>query len=132
MQQFDFEIKYKKETENPADALLGLSIRSEIEKSRSVNDEYVNFTIETRSQSIDIDKIRHETQMVDTLNLVIKALKDNSWPKNSPILHPFSKILQELCVQSNIRLKNDKIVLPKTLYKKALSLVHQNHWGIEK
>ena len=34
-----------------------------------------------------------------TLNLVIKALKDNNWPKNSPSLHPFSKILQELCVQ---------------------------------
>ena len=70
--------------------------------------------------------------MDDTLNLVIKALKDNSWPKNSSSLHPFSKILQELCVQNNILLKNDKIVLPKTLHKKALSLVHQNHWGIQK
>ena len=132
MQLFDFEIKYKKGTENPADALSSLSIQSDIEKLRSVTDEYVNFIIETRSQSIDIDKIRHVTLMDDTLNLVIKALKDNSWPKNSLSLHPFSKILQELCVKNNILLKKGKIVLPKTLHKKALSLVHQNHWGIEK
>ena len=75
--------------------------------------------IETRSQSIDIDKIRHETQMDNTLNLVIKALKDNSWPKNSLSLQPFSNISQKLFVQNNNLLKNGKIVLLKTLYKKA-------------
>ena len=101
-------------------------------ESRSVTDEYVNFIIVIRSQFIVIDEIRHETQMDNTLNLVIKALKDNNWPKNSPRLHPFSKISQELCVQNKILIKNNKIALPKTLYKKALSLLHQNHWGIEK
>ena len=75
LQQFDFEIKYKKEIENPANALLRLSIWSKIEKSCSVTDKYVNFIIETRSQSINIDKIRHETQMDNTLNLIIKPLK---------------------------------------------------------
>ena len=35
-------------------------------------------------------------------------------------------------MQNNIFVKNDKIVLPNTLYKKALSLVQKNHWGIEK
>ena len=39
LQLSDFEIKYKKGTENPADASLRLSIRSEMEKSRSVNDD---------------------------------------------------------------------------------------------
>ena len=62
--------------------------------------------------------------MDNTLNLVRKALKDNSWLNNSPRLHPFSKVLQEICVQNNILLKSNKIVLTKTLYKKALSLVH--------
>ena len=98
LQLFDYEIKYKNGIENPADALSRLSIRSQIEKSRNVTDKYVNFIIETRSQSIDIDKIRHETQMDDTLSLIIKALEDNHWPNNSPSLHPFSKISQELCV----------------------------------
>ena len=64
-------------------------MESEIEKSRSVTDEYVNFIIETKSQSIDIDEIRHETLIDDTLNLVIKALKDNRWPKSSPSLYLF-------------------------------------------
>ena len=50
--------------------------------------------------------------MNDTLNLVIKALEGNSWPKNSPSLYPFSKISQELYVENNILLKSDKIVLP--------------------
>ena len=124
LQQFDFEIKYKKGIENLADSISRLSIRSEIEKSHSVTNEYVNLIIETRPQSIDIDEIRHETQMDNTLNLVIKALKDNSWPNNSRSLHPFSNILQEICVQNNILLKNNKIVSPKTLRKNALSLVH--------
>ena len=84
-------IKYKEGAENPADALSRLSMRSEIEKSYSVTNEYVNFITQTRSQSVDIDEIRHETQMEDTLNLVIKTLKENSWPINSPSLHPFQK-----------------------------------------
>ena len=117
LQQFDFEIKYKKGTENPADALSRFSTQSEIENLHSVTDKYVNFIIETRSQSIDIDEIRHATLMDDTLNLVINTLEDNSWPKNSPSLHPLLKISQELCMQNNILLRNDKIVLPKTLYK---------------
>ena len=54
LQQFDFEIKYKKGTENSADALWRLCIPSEIEKSRSVTDEYVNFIIEIRSQGFKI------------------------------------------------------------------------------
>ena len=83
LKQFDFWIIYKKGTENAADASSRLSIQSEIEKSRSVADEYKNFIVETRSQLINIDEIRHETLMDDTLNLVMKALKDNSWPKNS-------------------------------------------------
>ena len=110
----------------------GFLYKAKIEKSRSVTNKYVNYVIETVSQSIDIEEIRNETVMDNTVNLVIKTLKDNSWPKNSLSLHPFSKLLQELCVQNNILLKNDKIVLPKTLYKKALSLVHRNHRGIEK
>ena len=121
LQQFDFEIKYKKGTGNPADALSRLSIQSEIEKLRSVTDEYVNFIIETRCQSIDIDEIRHETLMDDTLNLVIKALKDISWPKNSLSLHLFSKISQELCVQNNILLRNNKILLRKTLQEASIT-----------
>ena len=110
----------------------GFLYKAKIEKSRSVTNKYVNYVIETVSQSIDIEEIRNETLMDNTVNLVIKTLKDNSWPKNSLSLHPFSKLLQELCVQNNILLKNNKIVLPKTLYKKALSLVHRNHRGIEK
>ena len=55
----------------------------------------MNFITEARSQSIDIDEIKYETLMDDTLNLVIKALKDNTWPKNSPTLHPILKISQE-------------------------------------
>ena len=90
LQQFDFEIKYKKGTTNQADALSRLSIRSQIEKSPSVTNECVNFIIGTRSKSRDIEKIRHETQMDNTWNLVIKAFKDNSWQKNSQTLHPFS------------------------------------------
>ena len=86
----------------------------------------------TRCQSIDIDEIRNKTEINDTLNFVIKALRHDSWPKNSPSFYPFSKVSQEFCVQNNILLKSVKIMLPKTLYKKALSLVHQNHWGIEK
>ena len=80
-----------KGTENPADALSRLSIQSEIEKSHCVTNEYVNFITHTRSQSVDIDEIRHETRMEDILNLVIKTLQDNSWPKNSLSLHPFQK-----------------------------------------
>ena len=78
----------------------------------------MNFIIETKSQSIiDIDKIIHKTLIMDNaLNLVIKTLKDNSWPQNSPSLHPFSKISQELGVLNNILLRNNKIMLPKTLY----------------
>ena len=110
----------------------GFLYKAKIEKSRSVTNKYVNYVIETVSQSLDIEEIRNETLMDNSVNLVIKTLKDNSWPKNSLSLHPFSKLLQELCVQNNILLKNDKIVLPKTLYKKALSLVHRNHRGIEK
>ena len=82
----------------------------------------MNFVIKTRLQFIDI---RHEPQMDDIINLVTKALKGNSWPKNSLTLQPFSKISQALCVE------NYNIVLSKTLYKKTLSLVRQNLAGTE-
>ena len=102
-------MKHQKGTKNSADVFSRLSIQSKIEKSRRVTDEFVNFVIKTRLQFIDI---RHEPKMDDIINLVTKALKGNSWPKNSLSLQPFSKIWQALCVE------NYKIVLSKTLYKK--------------
>ena len=69
--------------------MLSQGFLYEAKLSCGVTKEYVNFIIETRSQSIVTDKIQPETQMGDTLNLVIKALKSNSCPKNSSSLHPF-------------------------------------------
>ena len=93
LQQFDFEIKHKKGTKNPEDALLRLSIQSKIEKSCSVTNIYENFIIETRSLSKDTDKIRHETLMDDTLNLVIKAQTAKEFTEFTSLFKNFARTL---------------------------------------
>ena len=66
--------------------------------------------------------------MDNTLNLVIRQQLAKELTEFTSLF----KNSQDLCVQNNVLLKNDKVVLPETFYIKTISLVHQNHWGTEK
>ena len=109
LQHSDFEIKYKKGTEN-------------------LEAFYTKWNWKICYQQIcalwyKVSVNRHWQNQIwnsnrDTLNFEIKALKDNSWPKNSPSLHPFSKILQELQAKQHY-FKEQQNQATKTLIQKG-------------
>ena len=111
----------------------------EVEASNTL-DEELNHVIHSLFTSLPItatrlDEFRLETENDSTLTIV-KSLCQSGWPKsakNVPFLaRKFWNIRDDLHVCDGIVLKNECIVVPSSLQKRMLDLIHESHLGIEK
>ena len=77
--------------------------------------------------AIGIKEIAGHTSIDPILNKLRKLIKSgkNYISKSKPNLNRSREILSEItCVSNGTLLKHDKIVLPKTLFEKAIKLAH--------
>ena len=88
-----------------------------------------------------IEEIELATSKDSTLQKVIELHKSNQWHPTKTIADPeinkdelkiFYSIKQTLTVKGNLLLKNNQIIIPGTLRKKATDLAHQGYMGITK
>jgi hypothetical protein len=81
------------------------------------------------------EEFQRHTQKDEDLQKVMKYIK-NGWPKEikkvEPQLRTYWKIQEELQEIEGIIFKQDQLVVPKTLRKEMMKLLHQPHFGITK
>ena len=129
LQNYDFTIRYEKGSMNIADFVS--RIRKDDNKFLEDADIYINFVTKNAipiSMSLLEIKIASETD--DVIIAIKKALSTNRW--DNDLLKIYSKFRYELCEFNGIILKENKIVLPTSLHKKAIKIVHKGHLGIAK
>ena len=146
LQDYDFDIKYIKGTDNPSDFLSrhisGPNVNySTLSQSA---EEYVNF-ISTHAVPITmtLTEIQEETDKDPTLSMLRTLIHNNSWHTVDNVNNPsvikdelklFYKLKDELTVADNapLILRGSRLVLPQSLRKKAIELAHEGHQGIVK
>lgn len=124
LQPYDFEMKYITGKSNIADVLSRLCTQPDAPFEE--NSEYFLCAVSGDLSAISLDEIRHETKSDATMKEVIKAVESGEWPSH---LLNYQAFQRELGVSSDLVVREDRIVLPEKLRKRALQITHKGHPG---
>ncbi|CAL9697210.1 unnamed protein product [Knipowitschia caucasica] len=116
------------------------SHNSESTRASKVAEEYVNFfSFHSTPKAMTLLEIKTETLKDSLLQEVICCIRNNTWhltekSHNSETLTKFKHVCSELTVtqDSDILLRDTRIVIPTTLQDRAIQLAHEGHQGIVK
>jgi hypothetical protein len=136
---FDFDIVYVKGRDNIADASSRL-YTSEIEPQQYAESEacaeirsceimeYSACEIRAESKFVSIEEIKRETTACEEIAEVLGFLEGNKWEKNNA----FYQTRERLDFAKGLLIRDDKIVIPKSLRSKVTEAGHVGHFGITK
>ena len=146
LQGYNFEVKHTKGSENPSDYLSRHTSSISGEKQITMAEEYVNFLVSHAvPKAMTLEEIQQATAEDVTLQCLVHLIQNDTWndldnlPQNlkdadSAELKLFQQLKDELTVnnQANIILRGSRIVVPKTLRDRAVSIAHEGHQGLVK
>ena len=138
LQQYDFDLEYiKGEHLYIPDTLSRSALNSCVPE---ISDEEVKFYVHTilTTDLISRDNMVNlvsETNRDETLQLLKKFVK-NGWPLNRKqvpdVLMPYFPHRDILSVFQDVIVKGTSLVIPRSLRKQYLKLLHSHHVGIDK
>ena len=138
LQQHDFDLQYIKGIfQYIPDHLSGSSLK---DNTPEISDDELKLFIHSVISSdlisdARMDQLKEETRRDSTLQLLQKTIVDN-WPEDRKkvpnTLLPYYKYRNELTVFEDLILKDNRIVIPSSLRKTYLKLLHTSHLGIVK
>lgn len=124
LQPYDFVVKYIPGHLNIADPLSRLYQSKDEQFGES--SEHFLCPIEETLPALSLSKITIETQKDPELQLVKQALDDDVWPKE---ITRFEAFKNELGVIKDVVVREDRIILPKSLRDLAMNIAHKGHPG---
>ena len=125
LQPYDFQIKHIQGANNISDVLSRLCTKEDAPFDEST--QHFLCAVGELPNAITLEEIRTETARDPTLNGVVEAMKTQSWPSDLFRYQAFSK---ELGYIDGIVVREDRIVLPLKLRRRALDIAHRGHPGI--
>ena len=146
LQGYNFDVEHKKGSENPSDYLSRHTSLISADKQGTMAEEYVNFLVSSAvPKAMTLEEIQQATAVDVTLQCVVYLTQKHAWNdlENLPEslkdadraeLKMFKRVKDELTVndQSNVILRNSRIVIPKALRERAISIAHEGHQGLVK
>ena len=129
LQQYDFQIKHRPGTGNPADVLSRQPSEKSPETS-NIADQYVNFVEQYAVPvAMSITEIVEATKKDVELQDAINNMRLGKWTKHSNLY----SVRDELSVtNSGLVLRGTKIIMPRSLRSTTLTLAHKGHHGVVK
>ena len=143
LQEYNFTTVYTKGIENPSDFLSRHPSKEISNNEEQAAEQYVNFIATYATpNAMTLSEIKQATKDDATLQKVLELIHNNNWKltelSSNDVdigeLKQFSKMKEELTVTdtSDLILRRNHIVIPKTLRKQTLALAHEGHQGIVK
>ncbi|XP_028413782.1 uncharacterized protein K02A2.6-like [Dendronephthya gigantea] len=130
MQPYQFKVKYAPGSKNIADPLSRLiNGRQTFSEYEEEVESYVRFVAVMATPSAMTTREVEEASADDEeLATVRKSINDSSWDKMA--YKQYIPCCDELCVIGQLVLRGTRVVIPKKLRPKVLSLAHEGHLGI--
>lgn len=124
LEPYDYCVKHISGSANISDILSRLCEQSEMPFDEST--EHYLFALGEGHTAIVLEE-RRETSQDEVLRAVVKAIHSQDWPSYLFSYQAFSK---ELGVIDGIVVRDDRIVLPSILRRRALEIAHRGHPGV--
>ena len=141
LQSYDFRLEAKRGTEIPVADALSRAFLNDTGPNLTDEKEHVfDVTVEEMS-SIQrmspprVQEIRENTLKDEELQAVMKCI-ESGWPETRKEVDPVARVYfdyqEELWSLDGIVYKGERIVIPRSMRRKALEMLHESHQGIVK
>jgi hypothetical protein len=148
LQKYDLKVEYKRGKEMYIADTLSRAYLNHIPKKQDVKCdilavkeleicalvESLTMTGDTPNSKKRMEEIRKGTTEDEALHQVINFIQ-NGWPDENNALpgavKPYFSVRNELTVDDGLIWKGDRCVIPMTMRKKSMQLIHSSHIGIE-
>ena len=128
---YDYELKHKAGVENSADGLSRLPLHTEISSYIPEDIEMIFNVME--NSFVNVNDVKRET-LTDECLMKVYEFCLNGWPDEcvQEELRPFKNKKLKLSLEDGCILWGTRVVIPKTLQNKVLSMLHDTHIGASK
>ena len=130
LQQYKFNIIYRKGEGNPADLLSRQPLPVVYTEHCDIAEQYINFIEKnTIPKAMSIESIIAATAVDPEMQSAIESIQSGVWAKH----HPFYAVREELAVTPNsLLLRAAKLIIPTRLRNGTMTHAHKGHQGIVK
>ena len=134
LQPYKFTVEYQPGTQNASDCLS----RSPNQDNTCTNDTlssdaelYINYCAENSvPKAMTLEEIENESSKDELFQKIRQYIETDNWTERDKTLTPYFKVRSELSVQGNLILRGSKLVIPRKLQARVLSILHETHQGI--
>lgn len=134
LSNYQYKLQYIKSKENCADFLSRSPTETNDGVWESVDVDYVNYFSDNHFIATNFEIIKRETVNDSTLRTVIEYVS-KGWKKeakNNVEVKRYFNIRNDLTLENNVLLWNNRIVIPDSLRSLVLKQLHESHLGIIK
>ena len=129
LQQYNYTVKYRPGTGNPADFLSRAPTSNS--PDQSVAEEYVNLVAKMAIPiTIQLSEIQEATMKDKELQLVQRALKTGRW--NDKSISVYLAVREEITRVNGVLLRGQRLIIPYSLRSRTIALAHRRHLEIVK
>ena len=141
LNQFDYTIEYRKTADHGnADALSRLPYRDDIDFDREESGEDLDLVcaikvLSLQVQPVDANILRQESSKDPVISTVMRYVREGWAPKNTEIneeVNKFRKLSESLSICNGCLIHGSRIVIPQSLQRQILDLLHIGHFGMER
>ncbi|KAK3092635.1 hypothetical protein FSP39_005203 [Pinctada imbricata] len=142
LQPYDFIVKYRPGTGNPADFMSRQpidSIDSKSQRHSKVAEEYLSFIVEqTTPKAMTLSEISVATKQDRVLQNAMNCLVTGNWSSvdSTSETYPYLRVKEQLSIatvqEGSILLFDTRIVVPKQFQQRVVNLAHEGHQGLVK
>ena len=94
-------------------------------------EQYISYVAEKSvPKAMTLEEIENESSKDELLQKIRQYLQKDKWLVRDKTLTPYFKVRSELSVQGNLILRGSKLIIPRKLQARVLSLLHETHQGI--
>ena len=136
LQGYDFDAVHTSGISNPSDFLSRHVTMVSDEKQGTLAEDYVNFlTSQAVPRAMTVEEIQQATLQDTTLQRLADMIRqDNFEDADGGELALFKRTKDKLTVndETNIILRDSRIVMPTSLRPRAIAIAHEGHQGLVK
>ena len=134
-QGYNFKVIYEKGCDNPGDYLSRHPLRESVGKDEA--DEQWDLEVDTLiswmvPDAVTRNKIRESTRKCPQMQELMKAIEKGYVDTKDNRLQPFKKMIEELSVENDIILRDERVVIPEELHSDIIQIAHETHLGRSK
>jgi len=130
LQAFDYNLLYKRGSENIADPMSRLSILEEDTIEPVTDDSYIYAVVENAMPcALSWAEVQEAALVCEESKLINKALQTGDWRSHPAML---KSVREELSCCDGVILRGDRIFVPLSLRPRVIWLAHEGHQGIVK